>query len=86
MESTLAGSNNNIIVLGALLGMSVLLLVVVTAGWVWTCLAMKKKEEVKSGTQKRYIYISDILHHSYMHVSLSKKIFVIRKHILCELV
>lgn len=86
MESTPAGSNNNIIVLGALLGMSVLLLVVVTTTLVWTCWVLKKKEEVKSGTQRRYIYISDILHHSYVHVSLNKKIFVIRKHILCELV
>ena len=36
-----------IAVLGALLGLSVVLLAVVITGWVWTCCFMKKKERVK---------------------------------------
>ena len=40
-------------VLGALLGLSVVLLAVVTTGWVWTCCIMKKGEGEKSLVQKR---------------------------------
>lgn len=57
MSSTL-GSTTSTTALGVLLGLSVLSLVVVTAGWVWTCLALKKKEVIKRGTQKRYSYVT----------------------------
>ena len=45
-------------ILGALLGLSVVLLAVVTTGWVWTCWTMKKREN--SMAQNRLGTISAI--------------------------
>ena len=43
-----------LVALGALLGLSLLLLAVVTTGWVCTCVSMKKREAKVSSTHTRY--------------------------------
>ena len=52
---------NTVIVLG-LLGLSVVLLAVVTTGWVCTCLIMKKR---KNPAQNRYMYNISCLYPTY---------------------
>ena len=60
-----SGSESIIVALGALLGLSILLLAVVTIGWVGTCVSMKKlrreksdnSEMIESTEQNRYVRI-----------------------------
>ena len=59
-SQTPAKSVMNGVVLGALLGLSVVLLALVTIGWVCTCVAMKKKEAKKSQTHTRYKHVDNI--------------------------
>ena len=61
-------------VLGALLGLSVVLLAVVTTGWVWTCCVMKKRGEKKSPVQNR---LGSIIITSSLHHLLTYKVFVV---------
>ena len=53
-RSSLASETNNapILALGALLGLFVVLLAVMTTGWVCTCLIMKKRETAQSSAYK----------------------------------
>ena len=53
-RSPLTAETNNapIVALGALLGLFVVLLAVVTTGWVCTCLIMKKRETAQSSAYK----------------------------------
>ena len=56
-----SGSESIVVALGALLGLSMLLLAVVTTGWVCTCVSMKKRaktdnpEVIESTQQNRYV-------------------------------
>ena len=53
LEATERGvCTNSLAILGALLGISIVLLAVVTAGWVCTCVIMKKKQ---SPAENRYL-------------------------------
>ena len=52
-----------LVALGALLGLSLLLLVVVTTGWVCTCVSMKKREAKVSSTHTRYARIAGLNNH-----------------------
>ena len=56
-----SGSESIVVALGALLGLSMLLLAVVTTGWVCTCVSIKKRtksdnpEVIESTQQNRYV-------------------------------
>ena len=43
-----------VVALGALLALSMVLLAMVTTGWVCTCISMKKREPKKSSSHTRY--------------------------------
>ena len=53
----------NYVPLGALLGLSLLLLAVVTTGWVCTCVSMKKREAKMSSIHNRYACTAGLNNH-----------------------